>query len=160
MRFFDIFEFRSQVFLEIEYDDSLEQGLASSRKKPSILEPKCRPNRPNLSRKQFFFCHFLKFVLIVFFSFFYIAYDDSLKQCITTSRSKTHTKQNKTKHLKLKIEHKIRFLWMMLHRIAVGIMSNIQKIQNLQKNFLMQIRASPAQVQTEIRFSIIFFLLY
>ena len=158
MRFFDIFEFRSQVFLEIEYDDSLEQGLASSREKPSILEPKYGPNRPNLSRNQFFFCHFLKFVLS--FLFFYIAQDDSSKQCITTSRSKTHTKQNKTKHLKLKIEHKIRFLCMMLHRIAVGIMSNIQKTQNLQKKILMQIRASPAQVKTEIRFSIIFFLLY
>ena len=158
MRFFDIFEFRSQVFLEIEYDDSLEQGLTSSREKPSILEPKCGPNRPNLARNQFFFCHFLKFVLS--FLFFYNAQDDSSKQCITTSRSKTHTKQNKTKHLKLKIEHKIRFLCMMLHRIAVGIMSNIQKTQNLQKKFLVQIRASPAQVKTEIRFSIIFFLLY
>ena len=159
MRFFDIFEFRSQIFLEIEYDDSLEQGLTSSREKPSILEPKCGPNRPNLARNQFFFCHFLKFVLIVFF-FFYIAQDDSSKQCLTTSRSKTHTKQNKTKHLKLKIEHKIRFLCMMLHRIAVGIMSNIQKTYNLQKKFLVQIRASPAQVKSEIRFSIIFFLLY
>ena len=33
MRFFNIFEFRSQVFLEIEYSDNLQQGLTSSREK-------------------------------------------------------------------------------------------------------------------------------
>ena len=157
MRFFDIFEFRSQVFLEIEYDDSLEQGLASSREKPSILEPKCGPNRPNLSRNQFFFCHFHKFVLIVFFFF---TLHRMIAQNNVSLLVEVKLTQNKTKHLKLKIEHKIRFLCMMLHRIAVGIMSNIQKTQNLQKSFLMQIRASLAQVKTEIRFSIIFFLLY
>ena len=157
MRFFDIFEFRSQVFLEIEYDDSLEQGLASSREKPSILEPKCGPNRPNLSRNQFFFCHFLKFVLIVFFFF---TLHRMIAQNNVSLLVEVKLTQNKTKHLKLKIEHKIRFLCMMLHRIAVGIMSNIQKTQNLQKKFLMQIRVSLAQVKTEIRFSIIFFLLY
>ena len=157
MRFFDIFEFRSQVFLEIEYDDSLEQGLTSSREKPSILEPKCGPNRPNLSRNQFFFCHFLKFVLIVFFFF---TLHRMIAQNNVSLLVEVKLTQNKTKHLKLKIEHKTRFLCMMLHRIAVGIMPNIQKTQNLQKKFLMQIRASLAQVKTEIRFSIIFFLLY
>ena len=36
-----------------------------------------------------FFCHFLKFGSLVFLE---IAYSDSLQQCITTRRGKTHEK--------------------------------------------------------------------
>ena len=37
----------------------------------------------------FFFCHFLKFGSLVFLAF---AYSDTLQQCLTSTRDKTHEK--------------------------------------------------------------------
>ena len=74
--------FGSLVFLEMTYSDSLQQCLISSRgktEKKIIQGPKLGHN---LARNQFF-CYFLKFGSLIFME---IAQEDSLEQCLTTSR--------------------------------------------------------------------------
>ena len=91
-RFFcDFLKCCSLVFLEITCNDSLKQFLTSRSGK--IHEKIFR--RPNLGQKgpklgaKMVFGHFLKFGSIVFLE---IAYNDSLQQCIISSRGKTHEK--------------------------------------------------------------------
>ena len=68
-------EFGSQVFLEIAYNDSLQQCVTSSG--GEILEKKSgEPTRNQVLR------HFLKFGSLVFFQ---IAFYDSLERFLTTS---------------------------------------------------------------------------
>ena len=67
----------------------------------------------------------LSFSQVCFNSFLFFTMHRMIAQNNVSLLVEVKLTQNKTKHLKLKIEHKIRFLCMMLHRIAVGIMSNI-----------------------------------
>ena len=54
----------------------------------NIFGHKFAPKGPKLVLKNVF-CHFFKFGSLVFLE---IAYSDSLQQCITSSRGKTHKK--------------------------------------------------------------------
>ena len=51
--------------------------------------PEIGPNGSKSGSKLVFFCHFLRFGSLVFIE---IAYNDSLHQCITSSRVKAHEK--------------------------------------------------------------------
>ena len=83
--------FRSLVFLAVAYSDSLQQCLTSSRSKTHVK----RFWYPNLCQRgqnrqeTSFFCHFLKFVLAVFFK---ISDNNSWQQCLTSSRGKIQKK--------------------------------------------------------------------
>ena len=90
--FYHFLEFSSLVFLESAYKYSLQQSLTSSR---------CKFHEkmfwdPNLGQRgesqvpKYVFCHFLKFGSLVFLD---IAYNDSLQQCLTSSRAKIHKKE-------------------------------------------------------------------
>ena len=84
-------EFGSQFLCEIQYDDSLQHCLRCSRckaHKQKMQDPNLGQSSQNRAQNQVF-CYFLKFGLLVFL---YIAQDDSLKQCLTPSREKTHKK--------------------------------------------------------------------
>ena len=79
------FKLGSLVFLDIAYNDSLEQCLTCSRGKTHkkyFLDQRGQ----NWSLNQVF-CHFLKFCLLIFLE---TACSDSLQQCITCSRDKIH----------------------------------------------------------------------
>ena len=79
--------FGSLVFLEIAYNDSMEQFLETNRGK--IYEQKLgSPNLDQTGQNQVF-CHFLKFGSLVFLE---IAKNDSWEHFLTTSRGKTHEK--------------------------------------------------------------------
>ena len=91
MFFCHILKFGSLVFFEIVYNDSLQQFLTSSRgkiHKKKILGPKFGPKGPK-SGPKLVFCNCLKFGSLVFLE---IAYNDSLQQCVTSSRDKTQEK--------------------------------------------------------------------
>ena len=47
-------------------------------------------NQAKIRSKIRFFCHFLKFLSLVFL---YIAEDDNLEQCVTANRGKIHEKK-------------------------------------------------------------------
>ena len=81
-------QFGSLVFLEIRYNDSLQQFLTSSR---GTTHKKNFGDQiwAKVEYKTRFFCHFLRFGSLVFLE---IAYNDSLQQCITPSRGKNHKK--------------------------------------------------------------------
>ena len=91
-RFFCHFiKFGSLVVLEVAFNNNWRQCLRSIRGKifeKMFLKPKFAPKGPKSSPKLVFF-HFLKFCSLVFFQ---IAYNDSLQQCITSSRDKSHGK--------------------------------------------------------------------
>ena len=76
-------------FLEIAYEDSLQQCLTSSRGKTheKHLEPKFGPKGPKSGLKLVSFRHILKYGSLVFLE---ISYNDSLQQCILSSRVKIH----------------------------------------------------------------------
>ena len=89
--FCDFFKFGSLVFLEIAYNDSLQQCLTSTRGKihqKKFWSPNFGQKGQNWAGNQVF-CHFLKFGSLVFLE---IAYNDSLQQCMISSRGKTHEK--------------------------------------------------------------------
>ena len=81
----------SLVFLEVAYNDNLQQCTTSSR--GTTYEKKV--GRTNLGQNgpksgpKFGFCYFLKFGSLHFLE---IAYSLSLQQCITSSRGKTYKK--------------------------------------------------------------------
>ena len=84
-------KFNSLVFLEIACNDSLQQFLTSNKGK--IYEKRfgglhLGQRGQNWVRNQVFW-HFLKFGSLFFLE---VAYNDSLQQCITSSRVKTHVK--------------------------------------------------------------------
>ena len=84
-------KFGSLVFLGIAYNDSLQQFLTSSTGKIYIKIFWAQiwgKGGQNQIRNQVF-CHFLKFGSLDFLD---IAYNDSLQQCIISSRGKTHEK--------------------------------------------------------------------
>ena len=90
-------KFGSLVFLDIAYNDSLQQCITSSRGKTHQKNPYKNFWGPNLGQRcqnrpgtRFFF-HFLKFGTFVFLE---IAYNNSLQQCITSSRGKIHQKNH------------------------------------------------------------------
>ena len=87
-------KFCSLVFLEITCNDSLQQCLTSSRGKTheKIFWAQIWAKEAKIGPETFFFffCHFLKFGSLVFLE---IAYKDSLRQCIRSSRGKTHEKK-------------------------------------------------------------------
>ena len=90
---FDHFlKFGSLVFLEIGYNDSLQQCTTSSRgtNYEKIFRDQiwCKTGQNPAQNQDF--CDFLKFISLVFFK---IAYNDSLQQCITSSRGKTYKKK-------------------------------------------------------------------
>ena len=55
-----------------------------------ILGTKFRPEQAKIEPETTLFCHFLKFGSLVFLE---IAYNDSLQQCLISSRGKTHKKK-------------------------------------------------------------------
>ena len=82
-------KFASLVFLEIAYNDRLQQCLTSSRGR--IHEKFWAPKLGhNWAQDQVFFCHFLKLGSLAYLQ---IAYRDSWQQCITSIRGKTHEKK-------------------------------------------------------------------
>ena len=84
-------KFGSLFFLEIAYNDSLQQCITSSIGKAhekNLWEPNLGQNGPKPGPKLVF----LPFSQVSFISFLLIAYDDSLEHCLTTSRDKTHQK--------------------------------------------------------------------
>ena len=83
--------FGSLVFLEIVYNDSLQQILISSRGKihEKKLGPKFGPKPAKIKPKIRFFCHFLKFGSLLFLK---IACNDSLKQFVTFNRGEIYEK--------------------------------------------------------------------
>ena len=106
--FCNFLKFGSLVFLEIAYNDNLQQCLTSCRGR--ICEKKFRglnldQRDQNRVRKQVF-CHFIKFVSSVFLE---IAYNDSLQQCITSSISKTHKQNFWRPNMGQKVRPKISF---------------------------------------------------
>ena len=92
--FFFIFSsFGSLVFLEIAFNNTLQQCLTCSIGKiheNKFFEPKYGPKWPKSVPKQGFFCLFLKFGLLIFLE---IACNVSLQQCLTCSRGKIHKKK-------------------------------------------------------------------
>ena len=84
-------EFGSLVFLQIAFNDSLQQCLTSSRGKihKKNFEAQFWVKGAKIGSETRFFCHFLKFGSSVFHE---IVYNDSLQQSITSSRRKTHEK--------------------------------------------------------------------
>ena len=95
LSFCHFLKFGSLVFLEIAYNGSLQQRLTSSKGKThkKILGTKLWSKRPKIRPKiSFFFCHFLKFVSLVFLE---IAHNDSLQQGLKSSRYKIHEKKKK-----------------------------------------------------------------
>ena len=84
-------EFGSLVFLNIRYSDSLKQYLTSSRGETyekSFWGQNLRQTSQNRAQN-YVFCHFFKFDSLVFLE---VAYSDSLQQCLTSARGKTHEK--------------------------------------------------------------------
>ena len=82
--FYHFLKYGSLVFLQIAYNDSLQQYLTCSPGKireKTFWGPKSVPKLG--------FPHFLKFRSLVFLE---ITYNDSLQQCLTTSRAK-HIKE-------------------------------------------------------------------
>ena len=82
-------KFGSLVFLELAYNDSLQQCLTCRRGKiheKKFLDPNLVQRGQNRSQNQNFY-HFLKFSSFVFLQ---IAYSDSLQQCLTCRRGKIH----------------------------------------------------------------------
>ena len=104
-------KFGSLIFLEIAYNDSLQQCLTSSRDKiheKHFWGPNLCQWGQNQAQNQVI-CHFLKFSSLVFLE---IAYNDCLQQCPTSSGDKIHKKNlgNKFGPKQAKIEPKTRFL--------------------------------------------------
>ena len=95
-------KFGSLVFLEIAYNDSLEQCLTTSRDKT------CQKNwGPNLgqigqnwAQNQVFCQFFFQFDSLVFLE---IAQDDSLEHCLTTGGSKSCAKNFRDLRVDLKL---------------------------------------------------------
>ena len=89
--FCNFLKFGSLVFLEITYNDRLQQYTKSSRGttyKKKFGERIWGIMGQNQAQNQFL-CHFLKFGSLDFLE---IAYTDSLQQCITSDRAKTYEK--------------------------------------------------------------------
>ena len=80
-------EFGSLVFLEIAYNDILQQCLTSSRGKTheKFFGVQIWVKQTKVAPKINFFCHFLKFGSLVYRE---IACNDSLQQCLTSIRGK------------------------------------------------------------------------
>ena len=105
--FYHFLKFRSLLLLELAYSDSLQQCLTFSGVKtytqkkfsgPNLGQAKSGPKSgPKLG-----FCHFLKFVSLVFLE---IAYNDSLQQCLVEVKL---TKKNLGPQIWAKIGLKIR----------------------------------------------------
>ena len=78
-------------FLELADNDNLQRCLTSNTDKytKKIYGPKFGSKVPKLVLK-LGFCHFLKFGSLDFLE---IAYNDSLEQCLNTSRGKTGKKK-------------------------------------------------------------------
>ena len=87
--FYHFLKFGSLVFLQLAYNDSLQEFITFSRVTPTkkvfgdLIWAK---TGQNLVQNQVF-CHFLKFSLLVLLE---IAYNDSFQQCLTSSRGKIH----------------------------------------------------------------------
>ena len=77
------------VFLEITYNDSLQQcvGFITGKIHEKVFGAQLWAKGAKLRSKTRFFCHFLQFSLLVYLE---IAYNDSLQQYITSCRGKTH----------------------------------------------------------------------
>ena len=82
-------KFGSLFFLEIAYNDSLQQCITSRRIRVDTIKifgDQILAKGTKIGLETSFFCHFLKFCSLVFFE---IAYNDTLQQCITSVRGKT-----------------------------------------------------------------------
>ena len=77
------------VFLEITYNVSLQQcvGFITGKIHKKVFGAQLWAKEAKIRSKTRFFCHLLQFGLLVYLE---IAYNDSLQQCITSSRGKTH----------------------------------------------------------------------
>ena len=84
--------FGSLFFLEIACSDTLQQCLTTSRGKihEKHFWTQIWVKLVKIGSKIKFFCHFRKFGVLVMFSF---RWNDSLEQCLITSRGKTHKKK-------------------------------------------------------------------
>ena len=98
-------EFGSLVFLEIAYYDSLYQCLTSSRAKKKLAKKKKKNWGPHLGQT----LGFSLFSQVWFISFPWKWYNDSLQQCLTSSRGKTHKKYFFEAHIWTTIGPEIRF---------------------------------------------------
>ena len=80
------------VFLEITYNVSLQQcvGFITGKIHKKVFGAQLWAKEAKIRSKTRFFCHLLQFGLLVYLE---IAYNDSLQQCITSSRGKTHEKK-------------------------------------------------------------------
>ena len=83
--------FGSLFFLEIACSDTLQQCLTTSRGKihEKHFWTQIWVKLVKIGSKIKFFCHFRKSGVLVMFSF---RWNDSLEQCLITSRGKTHKK--------------------------------------------------------------------
>ena len=86
--FCDFLTFSSLVFVEIAYNDSLQEYLISSGGKSTKNNfwAKIWTNGAKIVQKLLNVFHFLKFCALVFLG---TAYNDSLELCITSIRGKT-----------------------------------------------------------------------
>ena len=87
--FYHFLKFGSLVFLQLAYNDRLQEFITFSRVKPTkkvLGDLIWAKTGQNLVQNQVF-CHFLKFSLLVLLE---IAYNDSFQQCLTSSRGKIH----------------------------------------------------------------------
>ena len=86
------------VFLEITYNVSLQQcvGFITGKIHKKVFGAQLWAKEAKIRSKTRFFCHLLQFGLLVYLE---IAYNDSLQQCIASSRGKTHEKKNLERNL-------------------------------------------------------------
>ena len=89
-------KFVSLVFFKIAYNDSLQQCITSSKSKTTKKKfgDQILAKTDQNQSQNYNFDHFLKFGSLVFLE---IEYNDSLQQCMTSSRGKTHKKFGGTK---------------------------------------------------------------
>ena len=102
--FHHFLEFRSLVFLELTHNDILQQCLTFSGATPpppththththtQIFQAQIWAKRTKIGTKIRIFFDFLKFDSLVFLEVESVPFNESLQQCLTSSRGKAHEK--------------------------------------------------------------------